>query len=117
MQLKTYIVENSESGSVFGVYEGRDADAAIRAMLATAGETEAPGEGLAAIALDSVSGERAIRYTKAIRSLCPGEDVVTLVKVADPTEGERVGLSYDEAEDIIREDPSLVRLAWRREHH
>lgn len=105
-----YIVENSESGSVFGVYEGRDGDAAIRAMLATAGETEAPGEDLAAIALADVSGQSAIRYTKALRSLCPGEDVVTLVKAADPTEGERVGLSYDEADEICAEDPSLVRL-------
>lgn len=106
-----FIVENSVSGSVFGLFEGRDGAAAIRAMLATAGETEAPGEDLAAIALDDVSGARAIRYTKALRSLCAGEDVVTLIKAADPTEGQRVGLSYDEAEDICAEDPSLVRLA------
>lgn len=104
-----FIIEN-ESGSVFGVYEGATAAAAIRAMLATAGETEAPGEDIQAIDIDTVSGPRAIRYTKALRSLCAGEDVVTLVKAADPTGGERVGLSYSEAEDICAEDPSLVRL-------
>lgn len=104
-----FIIEN-ESGSVFGVYEARDADQAIRIMLRDSGSDQSETEGLKATDIDTVSGPRAIRYTKALRSLCAGEDVVTLVKAADPTGGERVGLSYSEAEDICAEDPSLVRL-------
>ena len=95
MNLKHYIVENVESCHVFGVYAGGDGAAAIRAMLATAGETEAaPGEDIAAVALDDVSGVRAIRYTKALRAIYVGEAVVDLVKAADPTEGERASCGW-----------------------
>jgi len=109
--LHHYIIENSESASVFGVYEARDADQAIRIMLRDSGSDQSETEGLKATDIRYVEGRAAIRYTKALRSLCAGEDVVALVKAADPTEGERVGLSYSEAEDICAEDPSLVRLA------
>lgn len=106
-----FIIENSESGSVFGVYEARDADQAIRIMLRDSGSDQSETEGLKATDIRYVEGRAAIRYAKALRSLCAGEDVVVLVKAADPTEGARRGLSYDEAESLCTTDASLVRLA------
>lgn len=90
--------------------EARDADQAIRIMLRDSGSDQSETEGLKATDIRYVEGRAAIRYTKALRSLCAGEDVVELVKAADPTEGERRGLSYSEAEGICAEDPRLVRL-------
>ena len=93
-----YIVENFESGSVFGVYAGPTAAAAIRAMLATAGETEAPGEDIRAVPVADVIGRAAVRYARELRSLCPGEYVVRLTKRPDDTEGPLDDMSIEYAE-------------------
>lgn len=103
-----FIIESRESGHVFGVYSAPTGDEAIRVMLRDSGDDQNATDGLKATPIGDVSGRKAIRYAKAIRSV---DDGVTLVRAADPTEGERVGLSYSEAEDICAEDPSLVRLA------
>jgi len=102
-----FIIENSESGHVFGVYSAPTGDEAIRVMLRDSGDDQSATDGLKATDLRHVEGRKAIRYAKAIRGL---DERVTLVKAADPTEGERRGLSYSEAADICAEDPSLVRL-------
>ncbi len=109
--MQHYIIENSESGHVFGVYEATSGDAAIRTMLRDSGSDPADAsDELVATDIRYVEGRAAIRYARALRSLCAGEEVVDLVKAADPTEGERRGLSLSEAEEICAEDPSLVRL-------
>lgn len=103
-----FIIENTASAHVFGIYEAVDGDEAIRVMLRDSGDDQGETDDLKATDLRHVEGRAAVRYAKAIRSL--GESVV-LVKAADPIEGERRGLSYDEADEVCSEDPSLVRLA------
>jgi hypothetical protein len=44
-----YQIENTTSGQILGVYEGADGDAAIRAMLADAGDENPPGDDLVAV--------------------------------------------------------------------
>ncbi len=105
--MQHYIIQSSESGHVFGAYTGTSGDEAIRAMLRDSGDDQGKADGLTAVDVRYVEGRKAVRYAKALRAL---DEDCTLVKAADPTEGERVGLSYDEAETICAEDPSLVRL-------
>jgi hypothetical protein len=50
-----------------------------------------------------ITGHAAIRYARELG--------LTLSKYADPTEGARDGLSPDEAEQIAREDASLIWVA------
>lgn len=107
--MRHFIIEHSATGHVFGAYTGADGGAAIRDMLRDSGDDQGKADSLTAVDVRYVEGRKAVRYAKALRALNPGS--ATLVKAADPTEGERVGLSYDEAEDICAEDPSLVRLA------
>ena len=109
--MRHYIIENSKSGSVFGVYSATSGDAAIRTMLRDSGsDPDDASDEIVATDIRYVEGRDAIRYAKALRSLCAGEDVVRLVKAADPTEGARGDLTVSEAEDVCAEDPSLIGL-------
>lgn len=104
--MANYIIENITTGHVFGAYEGRNSADAIRAMIRDSGGDQNETDELKASDIRYISGRAAIRYTKALVSL--GERA-HLVKAADPTEGERL-VSYDDAEDICAEDPSLIGL-------
>ena len=52
--------------------------------------------------LSTLTGQDAIAYAEA--------HGLTLRKYADPIEGARSGLTPDEAEDVAREDPSLIYI-------
>lgn len=53
--------------------------------------------------MQNITGQDAIEYAR--------EHGLTLNKYADPTEDARQGLTADEAEEIAREDPSLIYIA------
>lgn len=57
-----------------------------------------------------LTGETAIKYVEAI-GLDGG-----LQKYADPMEGERIGLSPDEAREIASQDPSLIHFIADTQH-
>ena len=102
--MKTYTITNVQSGHTFGEYQGETPEAAIKAMMIDAGAPdEEPSDDLRAVEVKTLTGRAAIEYAR--------EHDLALNKYADPIEGGREGLTVDEAEEIGREDLSLIYLS------
>lgn len=134
MTTKTFRIENSTSGHVFGTYSGETAEQAITAMMRDAGSDEEPSEDLVAVEvggepadqtdeqpaaidpreLDSLATEAATKHLAAI-GWVPGEGLTdAALGLGEDWGGRPEGVSAQDWAEACRR---MVRMiAGHREH-